>query len=102
MSSSPARYTEDQHASIRSLYAKYRNVRRVAEAVGCSQDTVRRTVDPKFAARRLRAQRDAYNKTRLRQTIRRSPGNMSGAQISARSRSSNSDICSGPFSAAKA
>src|SRR5215204_5543397 len=63
MSSSPARYTEDQHASIRSLYAKYRNVRRVAEAIGCSQDTVRRVVSPKFAARRLAAQRAAYTKT---------------------------------------
>src|SRR6266700_2870291 len=49
---------------------------------------------------RLRARSIA--RSRLRQTISRSPGNRSGALISARSRSSNSDSCSGPFSAAKA
>jgi hypothetical protein len=36
----------------------------------------------------------------LRQTIRRSPGNCSGAEISARSRSSNNDSCNGPSSLA--
>src|SRR6201999_2259724 len=39
-------------------------------------------------------------RARLRQTISLSPGNCSGALISARSRSSNKDSCSGPFAAA--
>ncbi len=46
---------------------------------------------------RLRARSAASS--RLRQTISRSPGNISGALISARSRSSNSDSCNGPLSA---
>jgi hypothetical protein len=49
---------------------------------------------------RLRARSAA--RSRLRQTINRSPGNMSGALISARSRSSNNDSCNGPFCAASA
>ena len=52
------------------------------------------------SASRLRVRSSA--RSRLRHTISRSPGNSRGALISARSRSSNSDSCSGPSSAASA